>query len=313
MHEPVEDDDDLLAISEDLVESPTHKPASTTIIDFDGLLTPPLKLQEDLAQGCGGQLWPAGMVLAKYILRHHRDSFKGKTILELGAGGGLVGLAVALGCTVGRPLYITDQKPMLALMRQNLALNNLQDTVVAEILDWGDAVPPTLPKCPDVILAADCVYFEPAFHLLQVTLFELIGPETVCYFCFKKRRRADLQFLKKARKMFEMREIEDDLGSEEYSRENIFLYCHPAIVVLHVYYHQEEMIWRSCYVEMAETLGLGLPFEPQARGCHLKSSDLENDQSASFIALCAELAMAAKYVTQNGILSKYMKYNEDVP
>jgi len=80
MHESLEDEDQLLAISEDLVPSPTHKPASTTTIDFDGLLTPPLKLQEDLTEGCGGQLWPASMVLSKHILRQRRDSLKGKTM-----------------------------------------------------------------------------------------------------------------------------------------------------------------------------------------------------------------------------------------
>lgn len=144
--------------------------------------------------------------------------------LELGAGGGLVGLAVALGCTIDRPLYITDQAPMLALMRQNIVLNNLNNKVVAEVLDWGNPISSTLPKLPDIILAADCVYFEPAFPLLQATLLLLIGPRTVCYFCFKKRRRADLQFLKRVQKMFDVREVEEDLDRGTYSRENIFLY-----------------------------------------------------------------------------------------
>ena len=65
-----------LAISEDLVQSPVHKSASTSIIDFEGLLPKPLRLQEDLKNGCGGQLWPAGMVLAKYLLRQHRNYLK---------------------------------------------------------------------------------------------------------------------------------------------------------------------------------------------------------------------------------------------
>lgn len=74
------EEDGILAISEDLVQSPTHKPASTTTLDFNRLLTTPLKLHEDLAEGCGGQLWPAGMVLAKYILRQHKNDLKGKTM-----------------------------------------------------------------------------------------------------------------------------------------------------------------------------------------------------------------------------------------
>jgi len=57
------------AISEDLVDVRPSKVASTTELDFDGLLSSPLKLHEDLKTGCGGQLWPAGMVLTKYLLR----------------------------------------------------------------------------------------------------------------------------------------------------------------------------------------------------------------------------------------------------
>ncbi len=80
LHDTPEKDDNALEISEDLIESPIHKPASTTSITFDNLLTRPLELQEDVSSGCGGQLWPAGMVLAKYILRHHESDLKGKTM-----------------------------------------------------------------------------------------------------------------------------------------------------------------------------------------------------------------------------------------
>lgn len=79
----MESDDDTnykFGISEDLVQSPAHKTAGASSIDFDGLLSTPLKLQEDLAEGCGGQLWPAGMVLSNYLLRNHRNVMKGRTM-----------------------------------------------------------------------------------------------------------------------------------------------------------------------------------------------------------------------------------------
>lgn len=56
--------------------------------------------------------------------------------MELGAGGGLVGLAVALGCKVKSPLYITDQLEMFKLMEQNIGLNDLQSRVVPLIWNW---------------------------------------------------------------------------------------------------------------------------------------------------------------------------------
>lgn len=232
-----------LDISQDLVQSPDHKAAGTSETTLEGLLSKPLKLHEDLTGGCGGQLWPAGVVLAKYLLRKPRATFHGLSMfvcfqealdnakkelikcrsLELGAGSGLVGLALAKADYQTSNIYITDQDPMLALMQRNIALNNLVGRVSASVLNWGEAIPSDIPRRPDIVLAADCVYFEPAFPLLQQTLKELIGEDTVCYFCFKKRRRADLHFMKEVRKMFDVTEVEDDRDEAVYSRENIFL------------------------------------------------------------------------------------------
>ena len=90
----------------------------------------------------------------------------------------------------------------------------------------GDPLPQeVVQEKPNVILAADCVYFEPAFPLLLTTLEELLGicEDAVIYFCFKKRRRADMQFIKNARKKFVVEEI-DDQDREMFSREGLFLY-----------------------------------------------------------------------------------------
>ncbi|KAK1809272.1 Protein-lysine N-methyltransferase efm6, partial [Friedmanniomyces endolithicus] len=213
-----DDEEAPFAISEDLVQSPTHKQASITRTDFDGLLQEPLLLSEDLAKGNGGQAWPAGHVLARYLLRRKLGDLRDASML-----------AVAVGCrtTTGtsmQVIHITDQQPMLALMRGNILLNSLEDRVEASVYAWGAGNrPASIPACPDVVLAADCVYFEPAFPLLLQTLEELIGPETVCYFCFKRRRRADMQFLKAAKKGFVVVDVEDDPERERYGRENIFL------------------------------------------------------------------------------------------
>jgi protein N-lysine methyltransferase METTL21A len=83
-HESVDSDEEPFSpfgVSEDLVQSPIHKQASTNVVDFDGLLADhPLKLHEDLAEGNGGQAWPAGMVLAKYMLRRKRDVLENSTM-----------------------------------------------------------------------------------------------------------------------------------------------------------------------------------------------------------------------------------------
>ncbi|KAF1810249.1 hypothetical protein P152DRAFT_484052 [Eremomyces bilateralis CBS 781.70] len=208
--------------SEDLVPIRDNKAPGISKVDFDGRLEAPLQLYEDLSGGCGGQMWPAGMVLAEYIL-DHKQLVEGCSILELGAGGGLTGLAVATGCPTSGPLYITDQAVMLPIMQKNIELNGLS-LVTAVEYNWGAPAPAPslLPPHLDVVLAADCVYFEPAFPLLQATLQDLIGAKTRCYFCFKKRRRADIACIKRIRKMFDVRDIPvDSEGVAE--RDNIFL------------------------------------------------------------------------------------------
>ncbi|KDN61149.1 hypothetical protein CSUB01_00830 [Colletotrichum sublineola] len=159
-----------LAIGEDLTPLPAYKAAQTSSYDICGLLSTPLKLHEDLTSGCGGQTWPAGMVLTKHMLRYQREALKGAKM-----GGSLA----------------------------------------QEVIDFK----------PNVILAADCVYFEPAFPLLLETLTNLLSlePSATVYFCFKKRRRADMQFLKKAKKAFQVTEIFDD-DRAIFSREGLFLY-----------------------------------------------------------------------------------------
>lgn len=112
---------------------------------------------------------------------------------------------------------------MLPLMQRNTALNDLAPSVHPSIYNWGEPTPAGLPARPEIILAADCIYFEPAFPLLMRTLEELIGERTTCWFCFVKRRKADMHFLKAARKLFEVERVGDDPFEGEYYGQNVNL------------------------------------------------------------------------------------------
>ncbi|KAJ0287942.1 hypothetical protein CBS470a_005094 [Colletotrichum nupharicola] len=119
-----------------------------------------------------------------------------------------------------------DQDEMFELMGRNTKLNGLDGKVKPMILNWGEPLSQEVVDFkPNVILAADCVYFEPAFPLLLETLTNLLTlePDATIYFCFKKRRRADMQFLKKAQKAFQVTEMVDD-DRAIFSREGLFLY-----------------------------------------------------------------------------------------
>ncbi|KAJ8588755.1 hypothetical protein M405DRAFT_874209 [Rhizopogon salebrosus TDB-379] len=178
-----------------------------------------ISLKVDASPGCGGIAWPAGEVLSSYITFRGTGYLRGKRIVELGSGTGLVGLvAGALGGTV----WITDQAPLLDIMRQNVMLNNLQSQVSVCELNWGEKLSLEIPP-PDLILAADCVYFEPAFPLLVQTLSDMTVSSTDILFCYKKRRKADKRFFTMLKKKFTWKEVEDDPNRKIYNSEAISL------------------------------------------------------------------------------------------
>uniref|UniRef100_A0A0D2XMH5 Elongation factor methyltransferase 6 n=1 Tax=Fusarium oxysporum (strain Fo5176) TaxID=660025 RepID=A0A0D2XMH5_FUSOF len=196
---------DPVTISEDIAPLPSFKASGVATVDFDGVLSSPLKVHEDVRSGCGGQTWPAGMLLGKHMLRYHKDRLADARILELGAGGGLIGLAVALECQLQNQLLVTDQLEMYELMKHNIELNNLQDKAKAMVLNWGEDLPAAvLEQKPDVILAE-------------------LNPAAVVYFCFKKRRRADMTFVKMAKKAFKVEEIFDE-DRPVFQRQGLFLF-----------------------------------------------------------------------------------------
>ena len=130
------------------------------------------------------------------------------------------------------PVLITDQKSMFGLMLQNIALNNLATRVMPVVYNWGSPIPTEVSETlqnhgrtrPELILAADCVYFEPAFPLLLQTLHDLIGLETTCYFCFKKRRKADWRFIKQIHRQFAVQPVNyEEKPSDQ--RQGIYLYA----------------------------------------------------------------------------------------
>ena len=124
-------------------------------------------------------------------------------------------------------IIIANASPLIPIMERNIALNSLQSCVTVADLDWyvtsipllgplhhiprSKPVPEHLPR-PDIVLAADCVYFEPAFPLLVATLAALVPlphgsapmahapPEVL--FCYKKRRKADKRFFTMLKKQF---------------------------------------------------------------------------------------------------------------
>lgn len=105
----------------------------------------------------GAWLWDSAVVLAHYMATHL--DFQTKHVLELGAGAGLPGLTAArLGAS---RVVLTDIKPLLPGLINNVAANGLGDKVEVRELVWGseESKQSELGEF-DTVLMSD-VFFDP--------------------------------------------------------------------------------------------------------------------------------------------------------
>ena len=101
--------------------------------------------------------WASGQVLAQYLLAHP-ERVAGKSVLDFGAGSGVVGIAAMLAGA--RKVIAVDRDPAaLAACAVNAAINGVQLTMVHNL----DAVQSPI----DLIIAADVLYDRDNLHFLD--------------------------------------------------------------------------------------------------------------------------------------------------
>ncbi|KAF9971692.1 hypothetical protein BGZ73_005265 [Actinomortierella ambigua] len=118
------------------------------------------------------------------------------TILEIGAGTGYVGIALAKRLCPGSTLILTDLEEVVPLMTKN-AQDNIQDPssccrVLVEPLAWGndEHAKKLLAEhggAPDFIVASDLVYFPELYPPLLQTLRDICSLKTKVLFGYKER------------------------------------------------------------------------------------------------------------------------------
>ncbi|CAF3265184.1 unnamed protein product [Rotaria sp. Silwood2] len=107
--------------------------------------------------------WPASICLGDYLMKRIH-LLENKRIIELGAGSGLLGLALLKYSDKILSYTFTDYSPMiLNLLRQNILLNFSDDEfnkrIKIEELDWNQySIDENNQDCFNFILATDVVY-----------------------------------------------------------------------------------------------------------------------------------------------------------
>lgn len=170
----------------DLQDQCPAPPSSTGVLglDFLGL---GLSLRQADSGHTSGRVWEAGLLLASALMAGPPtkgapcgppvQELRGRTVIELGAGTGIVSLAAA---ALGAQVTATDQE--VGLLQENLVQN--RDAVTGRLaepvrLQWGNVAAAMELPVADIIFAADVVYEKyPLAPLLTTIRQLLVGAES---------------------------------------------------------------------------------------------------------------------------------------
>lgn len=132
---------------------------------------------KDAGDRTGGQVWPGGVALARYLARSPQ-MVRGKAVIELGAGTGIGGLSAAWAGA--RLVALTDGSPAVldSVTRRNAAVNAPpRSRVTVGRLRWGyeGDLQQWLSKPWDIVLAAEVGYERYTLDALLLTISRLLA------------------------------------------------------------------------------------------------------------------------------------------
>ena len=150
--------------------------------DVGGVVREPLRVWSSaLLSDVSTSLWPAAFHLIDGAVRVFARSIAGRHVLELGAGTGLVGLALSRLVQPAPRVTITDgcvkacERARTVLCCDNtIATRDGKVDLAVELLDWMDEVPAWAHEAAEVIVASDVVYDPTVAPALTKTLSALL-------------------------------------------------------------------------------------------------------------------------------------------
>ncbi|NXP03162.1 MT21A methyltransferase, partial [Thinocorus orbignyianus] len=195
-------------------------------------------LRQDWRQlGVAAVVWDAAVVLCAYLEIGDID-LRDRSVIELGAGTGLLGIVTTLlgkgfclfaglkeFATVVKlallhlraRVTITDRAAALEFLESNVKANlpsELHPRAVVKELTWGKDLGNFSPGAFDFVLGADIVYLEETFAELIQTLEHLCSEQTVILLACRIRYERDHKFLKMLRSRFSVYEVHYDSSKD---------------------------------------------------------------------------------------------------
>uniref|UniRef100_A0A8V5GQU1 Uncharacterized protein n=1 Tax=Melopsittacus undulatus TaxID=13146 RepID=A0A8V5GQU1_MELUD len=134
-----------------------------------------IRQQHGPGMGMAANVWEAALALARFLEREHFD-FRGLSVIELGAGTGILGILAAM---LGADVTITDLPEALAQIRTNVRLNFPCPRSRPRVrrLRWGQDES-SFPGDGHLLLGSDLVYDRSSSAALLAALRSLCGPRS---------------------------------------------------------------------------------------------------------------------------------------
>eukprot|EP01104_Vermistella_antarctica_P013588 TRINITY_DN4138_c0_g1_i3.p1 TRINITY_DN4138_c0_g1~~TRINITY_DN4138_c0_g1_i3.p1 ORF type:complete len:238 (+),score=54.30 TRINITY_DN4138_c0_g1_i3:219-932(+) len=179
----------------------------------------------------GTKVWESSVVLSKYLEHtRRRNPLKGKKVVELGAGCGIVGMTAGV---LGGRVTCTDIQPAFSLLKTNVDRN--KDAIesagnggncVCIPLDWTKPLDSNAFSPPyNVILASECVYAREIIRPFIDTLVALCSRSTKIFVSLVERDPSMMEdFYACAKEHFSISKIALSKQHPEYKFDYIKLF-----------------------------------------------------------------------------------------
>ncbi|KAJ5788327.1 hypothetical protein N7457_003317 [Penicillium paradoxum] len=205
---------------------PRSTPAEQLVlrrIKYSNTATRPMEIWEETGNSIARHIWDAGLATCTYIhmtLEKSRTGSKQRSkttgcklpaleralsitrdqplqVVELGAGCGIVGIALAQmlpNCSV----LLTDLPEVEEIITRNInaAQPATMSTLHYQNLDWDDPPENLCPRPIDLILVSDCTYNSDSLPALVAALDQLVrrSPEAIILVALKRRHDSETVF-----------------------------------------------------------------------------------------------------------------------
>ncbi|KRX03072.1 hypothetical protein PPERSA_10153 [Pseudocohnilembus persalinus] len=145
----------------------------------------------------GFHIWEAGIILARYIA-FNSEQFKNKSVLELGTGVGIGGLALAL-FTEANSVTMSDYRNDVVenikkQTKKNIKLIKNKKLQIETInLDWTNYE--KFEKKYDIIIGSDLIYAGSPVKELYYLIKKSLNKDGKCYIIIPSERHYSVKFL----------------------------------------------------------------------------------------------------------------------